>query len=183
MYFEQAGKDNTEKTLQIVKDAALERGIKHLVVASTYGETGQLAAKMFQNTNIKLVVVTHCTGFREPGQQLFNEEVKKEIERQGGIVFTGTDVLTGFQVAMRTKGLFSEETLISNVLRMFGQGMKVCVEVVAMAADAGLIPAGDVISVAGTAHGADTAVIIAANSTSHFFDIKVREVLAKPKDF
>jgi len=52
-----------------------------------------------------------------------------------------------------------------------------------MAADAGLIPIDDVIAVAGTAQGADTAAIIAANSTNRFFDLKVREILAKPRGF
>ena len=183
MYFEQAGVDNTEKSLQIAKDEALKRGIKHLVVASTRGSTGLQAAQMLQDTDIKLIVVAHSTGLRESGQQLFDEETKKEIENLGGVVFIGTDTLTGFQIAMRSKGGFSEETLISNVLRMFGQGTKVCVEIVAMATDANLIPVTDVIAVAGTGRGADTVAVIAANSTNRFFDIKVREILAKPRDF
>jgi len=66
---------------------------------------------------------------------------------------------------------------------MLGQGIKVCVEIVAMAADAGLIPFDDVIAVAGTDRGADTVAIIRANSSNNFFKIKVREILAKPRDF
>jgi uncharacterized protein len=66
---------------------------------------------------------------------------------------------------------------------MFGQGIKVCVEIAAMAADAGLIPAGDVIAVGGTGRGADTAAVIAADSSNRFFNIKVREILAKPVEF
>ncbi len=183
MYFDKAGKDNTEKTLQIAKEEALRRGIKYLMVASTYGDTGLQAARLLQNTDIRLIVVAHSTGLIEPGQQSFSEETKKEIENLGGVVFTGTDALTSLAVTMRNKGGFSEQTLISNVLRMFGQGMKVCVEIVAMATDANLIPLADVIAVAGTARGADTAAVIAANSTNRFFDIKVREILAKPRDF
>ena len=52
-----------------------------------------------------------------------------------------------------------------------------------MAADAGLIPSEDVLAIAGTGRGADTAVIIGANSSNRFFDIKVREILAKPMGF
>ena len=73
---------------------------------------------------------------------------------------------------------------------MFGQGMKVCVEIVAMAADAGLIPvtnveegAADVIAIAGTGRGGDTVVVIGGTSTNHLFDMKIREVLAKPIDW
>lgn len=183
MYFEQAGKNNTEKTLSLAKDVAKERGIKYMVVASTYGDSGIQAARLLQGTGIKLVVVTHSTGFKEPGKQFFNAEAKKEIENLGGTVHTGTDSLTGFLIAMREKGWFSVETLISSVLRMFGQGMKVCVEITAMAADAGLIPMEDIVAIGGTGRGADTAVVVAPSSTSHFFDIKIREILAKPKDF
>ena len=183
MYFEQAGKDNTEQTLQIVKDEALKRGIKHVVVASTIGDTGLQAAKMLLGTDVKLVVVTHSTGHTEPGKQLFNEETKKEIEGLGGVVFTGTDTFTGYEIAMGKRGWFSPQALVSAVLRMFGQGMKVCVEIVAMAADANLVPVEDVIAVAGTGRGADTAIVVGAESTNRLFDIKVREVLAKPKSF
>jgi hypothetical protein len=183
MYYERAGKDNTEHTLQIAKDQALQRGIKHIVVASTWGNTGLQAAKMLQGTDVKLVVVAHSTGHAESGRQLFNQEMKKEIEKLGGIVFIGTDTFTGYEIAMGKRGWFSPQALVSAVLRMFGQGMKVCVEIVAMAADANLIPVGDVIAVAGTGRGADTTIVVGAESTNHLFDIKIREILAKPKIF
>jgi hypothetical protein len=54
---------------------------------------------------------------------------------------------------------------------------------VAMAADAGLIPCEDVIAIAGTARGADTALLIGAHSSNRFFDIKIKEVLVKPRNF
>lgn len=183
VYFDKKGSDNTERTLQIAKDEALKRGIKYLVVASTRGNTGLQAVQMLQNTGIKLVVVGHSTGHREVGQQLMENELKKQIENLGGVVFLGTDVLTSFPTAMKNKGRFSEQTLIADALRMFGSGVKVCIEIVAMASDADLLPVGDVIAVAGSGRGADTSVIIAANSSNQFFDIKVREILAKPRDF
>lgn len=187
MYFEQAGKHNTEECLQIAKDEALKRGIKYLVVASTVGSTGLQAAQMTKDTDIKLIVVAHSSGHAgdadDPGRQLLDQGTKKEIEKLGGTIFIGTDALTSFPIAMRTRGGTSEASLIADALRMFGQGMKVCVEIVAMATDANLIPVEDVISVAGTGRGADTAAVIAANSTNRIFEIKVREILAKPRNF
>ncbi|MFC1977992.1 hypothetical protein ACFLWS_07010 [Chloroflexota bacterium] len=183
VYFDKKGADNTERTLQVAKDEALKRDIKYLVVASTGGNTGLQAAQMLQNTGIKLVVVAHSTGHGEAGRQLFDSEMKREIENLGGVVFIGTDALTSFHSAMKNKGRFTEQTIVGDVLRMFGSGMKVCVEIVAMASDANLLPIEDVIAVAGTGRGADTSVIIAANSTNQFFDIKVREILAKPREF
>jgi hypothetical protein len=73
-------------------------------------------------------------------------------------VHSGTLVLRGVGSAIRKKFGASEEELIASVLRLFGQGMKVCVEMSAMVADGGLVPASeDVVCVAGTSSGADTA--------------------------
>ena len=183
VYFDARGADNTDRTLQTAKSEALKRGIKYVVVASTRGKTGLQAAQMMQGTDIKLVVVGHSTGHIEPGQQLFDMGIKKEIEDMGVPVYLGTDALTGFPIAMRKKNRFTEETMIADTLRMFGQGTKVCVEIVCMASDANLLPVADVIAVAGSGQGADTCLLIGANSTNQIFDIKVREILAKPRDF
>jgi hypothetical protein len=74
--------------------------------------------------------------------------------------------------------------LIANTLRLLGEGTKVCVEIVVMAADAGLIPFDrDVIAIAGTDRGADTALVVKPANASTFFDLKVRETIAKPRNF
>ena len=183
MYFEKAGKENTQKTLQIAQEEALKRGISHIVVASTFGETALAAAQMLKGTEIKLVVVTHNTGIREPDLQTFDPEIKKKIESMGGKVHTGTMVLRGLGAAIKEKGSSSYEQTVADTLRILGQGTKVMVEIVAMSADAGLIPFSDVIAVAGTGRGADTSAVIKANSSNRFFDIKVREYLVKPYEF
>ena len=64
---------------------------------------------------------------------------------------------------------------------MFSQGMKVVVETIAMAADAGLIPADkDVVAIAGSHRGADTAVVIKPANSRDIFSIVVKEVICKP---
>jgi hypothetical protein len=72
-----------KKTLQIAKEEALKRGINHIVVASTFGDTALVAAEMLNGTGIKLIVVTHNTGIREPNLQTFDHEIKKKIENMG----------------------------------------------------------------------------------------------------
>jgi hypothetical protein len=58
------------------------------------------------------------------------------------------------------------------------------VEITLIAADAGLIPADkDVVAVAGTGKGADTALRIKPANATRLFDLKIREVIAKPSDF
>jgi len=60
--------------------------------------------------------------------------------------------------------------------------MKVACEIALMAADAGLVRTDeDVISIAGTGRGADTAVVLRPVNTRNFFDLKVKEILCKPR--
>lgn len=183
MYFEKAGPQNTEKTLEIATNVAKERNIKYIVVASTFGDTGIKLAKMMQGSDIKVIVVTHNAGFKEEGVCELSDEKRKEIEKYGGIVLTQTMVLRGLGCAIRDKFGYSEQEIVNATLRMFGQGIKVCAEISAMVCDAGIVPPSDIVAVAGTGRGADTAVIIRANSSNKFFDIKIREILCKPKDF
>ena len=52
-----------------------------------------------------------------------------------------------------------------------------------MVSDAGLVGAEDIVCVAGTSRGADTAAWIHPAPSNKFFDLKVRAVIAKPSDF
>lgn len=183
VYFDKAGQENTHRTLEVARNELLNRGLTHMVVASTWGDTGLEAAKMLENTPAHLVVVTHNYGFKEQGEVEMDPSVRSEIVRLGGYVLTGTMVTRGISAAIRGKMGFSLEQVVADTLRIFGQGMKVCVEMCAMAADAGVIPTDDVVAVGGTGRGADTAVIIKPASSNSFFDIRVRDILAKPREF
>ncbi len=180
-YFESPGEENTDEVLKLAKERAGKLGLTDLIVASTRGETGVKASKIFKGFNV--VVVTHQTGFREPGVQELTEENRKLIEKNGGKIFTGTHLLRGVERAIRDKfgGAYPNE-IIAQTLRIFGEGTKVAVEIVVMAADAGLISTDrDVVSVAGTGKGADTAIIIHPANSSRMFDATVKEIIAKPR--
>jgi hypothetical protein len=72
--------------------------------------------------------------------------------------------------------------IIADTLRIFGQGMKVVCEISMMAADSGLVHTDeDVIAIAGSSQGADTAVVLKPVNTHNFFDLKIREILCKPR--
>lgn len=180
-YFEKPGKENTETVLKLVKRYAETKGIKDIVVASTTGETGVKASRILRGFNV--VVVTHHFGFREAGIHELLEENRKKILENGAKVFTATHALSGVERAIRKQfETIMPLELIAHTLRLFGDGTKVCVEIVIMAVDAGLIPEGrEVIAMAGTGHGTDTALVIKSASASRFFDLEVREVIAKPR--
>lgn len=171
----------TSELLEKVKTFAEDREIEDIVVASTTGATGLKAAKLFEENNVNLVVVTHSTGFRAPNEQEFSDKTKKRIEGLGGRVFVGPMIFHNINSAIRKRTGFSALNLVADVLRLFGQGTKVALECVLMACDAGLIDAGkDVISVAGTGRGADTALLIRSSNSKDLFDARIREVLLKP---
>jgi hypothetical protein len=71
---------------------------------------------------------------------------------------------------------------IANTLRLMGQGMKVVIEISVMAADAGLVRTDeDIIAIGGSGRGADTAVVLRPVNSNDFFDLKVKEILCKPR--
>jgi hypothetical protein len=183
VYFKEAGKQNTDTLLRLVKEYSEKANIKDVVVASTTGETGIKASRIFKGYNV--VIVTHCFGFREPEKTELQEEHKREILANGAKIFTGTHALSSVERAIRKDfGTIQSLELISNTLRLMGEGTKVCVEITLMATDSGLIPVNrDIIAIAGTGRGADTALRIKPANTSRFFDLKIREVIAKPYDF
>jgi len=55
------------------------------------------------------------------------------------------------------------------------------VEIVTMAADAGVIPADkDVIAIAGSHRGADTTFVIKPANSHRLFDMEIKEIIVKP---
>jgi hypothetical protein len=181
VYFEKMGIENTEATLKIVKKRAEELGIKTIVIASTVGDTALKAMNVFKG--LRIIVVTHVAGLRQPDTQEFAEENRKIVEAKGGTVLTTAHALGGLSRAMSNKyNTFVLGEVIADVLRIFGQGIKVVCEISAMAADSGLVRTDeDVIAIAGTGRGADTAVVIQPANAHNFFDLKVREILCKPR--
>jgi hypothetical protein len=196
VYFEVPGKEHTEETLRIALESAKERGIETVLVSSTAGYTAEKAAELFKGSGLRLVVVTHQTGYREPGVQLFPDELREKLERQGVDVVTCTDVLTGTvdigmsrQRPAQTRQLDARlpyilpptNVVIANTLRLFSQGVKVCTEIAMMAVDSNAVPSGEkVVSVAGSHTGADTALVLTAAESGRVRDMKLHEILCKP---
>jgi len=80
-------------------------------------------------------------------------------------------------------GTITPTTIIADTLRIFGQGIKVAVEIILMATDAGLIMPKPVIGIAGTSRGADTVILAEAKNSKKLFDMKVMDIIAKPKEW
>ena len=188
-YFENPSRDNTEEVLRIARQRAEELGIKTVVVASTRGDTAVKAMDVLQG--LRVIIVTHVTGFRTPDVQEFTEKSRQIVESKGGLIVTAAHAFGGLCRAMRqgdipeANATYVVGDVVTATLRMFGQGMKVACEIAAMAADAGLVRSDEeVICIAGTGkagRGSDTAVILQPAPAHRFFDMKVKEVLCKPR--
>jgi hypothetical protein len=182
-YFEKPGKGNTEACLDIVDKAIDDYSYKHVVVASTNGDTGVLFAEKLKGNDINLVVVTHSYGFREPNSIELTNEARKRIIDAGARIYTGTMITHSLETALAKQfsGVYPT-LLVAQTLRRFGEGIKVCCEMIMMAADAGVIPENEeVVTIAGTGHGADAVAVIRSAASKRFFDLKVLEILAKPR--
>lgn len=182
-YFEEPGPKNTEQTINIACRRAKELNIDQIVVASTHGGTARRVLDAFQDVNSKIVIVTISQAFGEEGW-IMEDKVRKELEKRGALILTtlhalGDDVNTAFAI---NQGVTSFNAVVAETLRRFSQGMKVCVEIVLMAAENGAISADrEVIAIAGTGEGADTAVVIKPAYARRFLTLEIREILAKPR--
>ena len=180
MLWEKQGPENTGGTARAALQRAGELGIDHIVVASNTGETAQY----FLDKNLIITCVTHQNGFKNPGTNEMNREMKEKLSAKGVQILTTTHLLAGIDRGIRLKfgGIYPAE-IIASSLRILGQGVKVCVEIACMALDAGLIPyREEVVSVAGSVRGADTACIIVPAHSHQFFDTVVKEIICMPRE-
>ncbi len=73
--------------------------------------------------------------------------------------------------------------VVADTFRMFSHGIKVGAEISIMATDAGLIPVGEeIIAIGGRGHGVDSAVILTPVNAKNLFDLKIKEIIAMPRD-
>jgi hypothetical protein len=180
IYFDKPGKKNTKETIQIAKKRAQELGIKTIVISSSGGYTAKLALEEIKDP-IKLIVVGFPSGFPE--------DLKTELESKGHKVLFPSDYS------------FDHPESAWELLRRFGEGMKVAVQEVLMATEAGMIAEGvEVVSLGGTGTreypeggGCDLAIVMEATKGENFFNItlppyqkkmtgrKIKEILCKPR--
>lgn len=179
LYFERAGRRNTEATLQVSRQRAEELGINQVVVASTHGYTARCAREILGDLGVEIIAVSICAGFDEKGWTMTPSE-RAELEALGIQVLTCIHAL-GDDVS-EALGVVAPNKVVRETLYRFCQGMKVAVECALMAADAGLLDMSqEVLSIAGTGEGADTALVLKPAYTRAFEDLEIREILAKPR--
>lgn len=186
-YFDKAGPENTDAALAIAKTHAQQMGIKNIVCASTSGATGLKFIEAFESEKYNLIIVTHADGFMKKDMQEFAPENRERIQQNSKAqILTGIHAFSGISRSFRNSmKVHTPVEIIARMLRsVFGDGLKVCIEIILMAADSGLIKCTeDVLAIAGTGRGADTVALIRPAYTANFLDLRVKQVLCKPNSW
>jgi len=183
LYCDSTGGENTELVLAAAKKRIKELKIRDVVVATNHGGTAIRAKEVFADPMLNIVAVGICEGYRENGW-CFSEVEKKRLEKAGIKPLVASHVLGDGVASSFTEksGGKSIEEIVRDTLYRFGQGMKVCVEVSLMAADAGLVKMDrEVMAIAGTSSGTDTCIIVKPAYPRKFYELEIREIVAKPR--
>jgi uncharacterized protein len=181
--FEKPGEHNTPGCVEILKKAISQGLSKHVVVASTSGRNAEAFFNALKGTDSNLIIVTHSANFKEENHDEFDSRVRQMLKENKVPVYTGTILTHSIEKSVMEKfGGNTTAMIIAGTLRRFGEGAKVCIEIVMEACDAGLVPEGaEVLAVAGSGHGSDTVMLIKARPSKRFLDLEVLEILAMPR--
>jgi hypothetical protein len=186
VYFKDTGKAeaNTRAVVKLVGAYLNSHRTRHVVLATNTGYVGAQFAPLAQaHPKVNFVGVKMAPAVDAIYEVKFSPRYRKLMDEAGVKLVCGTHALTGgVDRALRAKFEgFPPSAIIAETLYLFSQGMKVCVEIIAMAADAGVLPEGvQVISCAGTGHGADTAIVATSAASANLFDLDIHRILAMP---
>ena len=195
-YFEQPGKRNTAQTIEAVRAYLAECGeAAALVIASISGETAVKVKDAMKGLQIPLVCVTGAPSWQnlpEYHLPLIPLERRAELEEAGVVVVdcVPSSLSDTIEFSYARYGFRSPTWLfVEALLAMGGYGLKTAVECVLVATDGGFItPFKDVVSVAGTDKGADTAIVVRSTFSSTVFSsdpkkrLVLKELLAVPRE-
>ncbi len=181
-YFREKGPVNTDKTLDIALACCEEKKTRKIVVASSSGDTA-LKLREKAPKSVEIIAVTYGAGSRFKTEVERFEKNRDALVEKGVRIVRGILALSGVERSFenRYKSGFMPLNVVADTLRIFSQGIKVCVEIAIMAAEHGFItPDEEVVIVAGSGHGADTGVLMKPAFAANMFDIKIKALLCMP---
>lgn len=188
-YFAEPGEGNTELVVEAVSKRVELGGVRQVVVASTSGETAAKFARSLKS-KAEVICVSEAPYRRERGEEwpCLDKKFRQELEKLGAVIIDRSPEI--FHHSVLEQARFSDafpERLVRETLYLFGQGMKVAVEVALIAVSCGYVaPFKDVIGVGGSGSGADTAILLRATYPACIFDrdpakrLEIKEIIAMP---
>jgi hypothetical protein len=182
-YFEKAGKENRDNVLKIAQERLTQGDIRHVVVATSGGDTALKLHELIGGQGVHIVAVGLHAGFRGGDQVPLPIEIREQLTNKEIDVCISSHSLSGISRSFSRKfGGISPPEIMAETLRLFcGHGVKVCVEISIMAADAGLVPTDEaILAIGGTHGGADTAITLKPAHQHNVLELEIKEMLAKP---
>jgi len=209
--FERPGPINTEEVIEIVKEASAK--YKYLVTASITGDSALKLSERIKDREVICVTCPQGMFWEVdkmsegpfatiPELDLIRaewekqgltkvpmeiaEKNRKRLHKLGIKVVQGTIPLFGPTFSMRLHlNKTTDLDLMAKTLELISTGTLVCLECVLMSVDAGVIPEDEqVIALAGTERGLDTAWVIRSCASHNLFHpskgVRFVELLAKP---
>ena len=175
---------NTRTVVEAVDHHLKAHRVGHVVLATNTGYvSAQFAPLAKRYPEVAFVAVKMAPAIDRLYQVEWNASYGETMREAGIKLVTGVHALTGgVDHALRGKFQgFPPTAIIAETLYLFSQGMKVCVEIIAMACDSGLVPEGaEVVACAGTSHGADTAIVATSAASANLFDLDIHRILVMP---
>ncbi len=196
VYFHEPGPKNTDAVIEAVS-AYLEHAATTLpvVVASISGDTALRVRKRLMDPSLPILCVTAPACWRHHAgiaARVLPQQVRTELQQVGVTVVdrVPSSLSDTMEFSYARYGFRSPTwILVEALLAVGGYGLKAAVESVTMATDGGYIsPFCEVVAVAGTDKGADTAIVARSTFSSTFFSsdkdrrFVVHEILAMPRN-
>lgn len=209
--FERPGPVNTEEIINIVSEGPFKN--EYIVVASITGESAVKVAERIKNKKILCVTCPQGMNWEvdKMNEGLFaripelakirdewvkeglkhipmnvTDDNRKKLEILGVRIIQGTIPFFGSSFSMRLHlNHISSMDILAKTLELISTGTLVCLESILMCVDANVIPENEeVIALAGTERGLDTAWIIKSSASANLFHpekgCRFVELLAKP---
>lgn len=209
--FERPGPVNTDEVIEIVK--AVSSKYEYIVVASITGDCALKVAERIKNKAVICVTCPQGMNWEvdkmDEGpfatipelEQMrkgwvkqgitrvpmgITQENRQELDKLTVRIIQGTIPFFGptFSIRVHLQQVTGLD-LMAKTLELISTGTLVCLECVLMAVDAGAIPEGqEVLALAGTERGLDTAWVIRSSASANLFHprkgVRFIELLAKP---
>ena len=194
-FFSRPGKGNTDATLEAVQAYLKESGTPApVIVASISGRTALKARETISDASIPILCVTGAPCWQnlpDISFPLICEETRKELHSADvSIVDSVPSSLSDtIEFSYARYGYRSPTWMfVETLLAVGGYGLKTAVECIFMATDGGHIPPFiEVVAVAGSDKGADTAIVARSSFSSTVFSsdpnkrFVIHEILAMPR--
>ncbi len=202
-FFPHYGPENTSEVIDAVAERLQERDINTVVVASS---TGEMAIRMVQRLRSAAqepdtAALPRVIAVSDPPWAIGKIPKAGRIssDNKARLLALGAEVVDSVPYASRaystgaSNNVYEALDLLVVVFDAFrmvgGNGLKVAIEVALMATNGGVIqPGQEVIAVAGTGNGLDTAVVVKSAYSIDIFSTdpserpEIREILAMPRE-